>query len=281
MPELPEVETVMNGMGPVIIGQTVAQVILNRAGLRVPFPANMDERLTGASVIKCRRRAKYILADFSNGTTMIMHLGMSGRILLTKPHDNYELQKHDHMEIVFKNGTRMVYNDPRRFGMVCLCETDDVAQHKSLVKLGPEPLDPPLTGAVLLQKFQGKKSNIKSALLDQRVVAGLGNIYVCEALFISRINPERRACDINKAEAGTLAKAICDVLRLAIEKGGSTLKDYRHTDGSLGYFQHNFKVYDRQGEACEGCNCDVSKTGGIARIVQAGRSTFFCAKKQK
>jgi len=280
MPELPEVQTVCTAMDRVLTGRTITHVALHRDGVRTPFPAGLGQHLTKRVVSSVTRRAKYIVVNLNDGQVLLIHLGMSGRININFPADDYIPAKHDHMVITFDDGKHMVFNDARRFGMVYLLPTPDLDALPSLAALGPEPLDKAFTGKVLEAALAGKNTDIKAALMDQRVVAGLGNIYVCEALFYAGINPKRKASTIKGDEAKRLRDEIQRVLKAAIKAGGSTLRDYRQASGELGYFQHNFGVYDRVGKACPGCTCDIKKTGGIDRIVQAGRSTFFCARKQ-
>ena len=283
MPELPEVETVRRGLVPAMEGAVIARVDVNRPDLRWPFPERMAERLEGARVDRLGRRSKYILADLSTGETLIIHLGMSGRILISGDplgqfhHDHPAAEKHDHVVIHMQNGARVTFNDPRRFGAMDLAPTESVEGHMLLKKLGPEPLGNAFDERYLVGALGGRRTPIKSALLDQRVVAGLGNIYVCEVLFRAGISPMRQAGRISAARVAGLVPLIRDVLNEAIEAGGSSLKDYRHTDGELGYFQHTFRVYDRQGTPCQTPDC----TGKIARIVQSGRSSFYCPRCQR
>lgn len=274
MPELPEVETVRRGLEPVMTGQRIARADIRREGLRWPFPKNMADRLVGQSVERLRRRAKYILADMNGGESLIIHLGMSGRMLIS---DGAELIKHDHVVLDMENGARITFNDPRRFGMMDLCATDQLDQHRMFVGMGPEPLGNSFDADYLATRLKGRKMPIKSALLDQKMVVGLGNIYVCEALWRSGIAPTLQAGKIPIPKLQELVPTIRNVLSEAIESGGSSLKDYRQADGELGYFQHSFAVYGREGEPCkkEGCG------GTITRIVQSGRSTFYCLKCQK
>jgi formamidopyrimidine-DNA glycosylase len=281
MPELPEVETVCCGMDKALRGRTIIKAQTRREGLRRPFPTRLAERLRGRRIEKCRRRAKYIVAELDNGLDLVIHLGMSGQIFLIPPGPHPELRKHDHLVIDFDDGSRLAFNDARRFGIVLLLEAGMLAEHEAFRNLGPEPLERGFTGKVLAHALKGRKTDIKAALMDQRTVAGLGNIYVSEALFHAGIDPRRQAATIDGAQATRLVAAIKKVLKAAIAAGGSTLKDYRQADGELGYFQHRFAVYDREGGPCPGCTCHVSKTGGIERIVQGGRSTFFCPRKQK
>lgn len=281
MPELPEVETVCRGMEQAVKGRVITRVDVRREGLRVPFPPALKDSLTGRTVKDLGRRAKYILADMDDGAVLIFHLGMAGRIGLVPPGRDYVPQKHDHLILGFDDGSLLVFNDARRFGVVALARRTDLQSHRMLSGLGPEPLEPGFSGATLSQSLKNRKTSVKAALMDQRVVAGLGNIYVCEALFMAGIDPQRPACSLSAADAGSLAQAIRDVLERAILAGGSTLRDYRRTDGELGYFQHQFAVYDRAGAACPGCVCDVSRTGGIGKITQGGRSTYYCPERQR
>lgn len=283
MPELPEVETVRRGLSPVMEGQMIARADVNRPDLRWPFPPRMAERLTGQRVTGLRRRSKYILVDLASGETLLVHLGMSGRMLISGDplgkflHHHPAPEKHDHVVLHMENGARITFNDPRRFGAMDLMQTAAAAAHPLLVKLGPEPLGNAFSGPYLIEALRGRNTPVKSALLDQRIVAGLGNIYVCEALFRARISPRRRAGRISATRVATLVPIIRDVLGEAIEAGGSSLRDFRQADGELGYFQHSFDVYGREGEPCrhEGCP-DV-----IARIVQSGRSSFYCPQCQR
>lgn len=280
MPELPEVETVCRGMDNALRGRSITEVHTHREGLRVPFPAKLWERLTGRRIILCRRRAKYIVVELDDGQNLVIHLGMSGQIFLMAPGHIYKARKHDHLIMKFDDGSQLAFNDARRFGVVLLLDKGELETHPSFRDLGPEPLERAFNGKKLAQLLAGKKTDMKAALMDQRVVAGLGNIYVSEALFLAGIGPKRKAGTIKESQANALAAAIKKVLNAAIKAGGSTLKDYRQADGELGYFQHRFAVYDREAKPCPGCTCDVKKTGGIRRIVQGGRSTFYCPRKQ-
>ncbi len=280
MPELPEVETVRAGLLSAMLGQVIECAQVNRADLRWPFPPNMAQRLTGARVQALRRRSKYILADLSTGETLLIHLGMSGRMLVSGAqlgsfaHPHPAPQKHDHVVLDMQGGARVTFNDPRRFGAMDLMQTAIAAQHPLLAGLGPEPLGNSFDGDYLAQRLAGRKAPIKSALLDQGIVAGLGNIYVCEVLHRAGIAPQRLAGNI--ADAAALVPIIREVLTQAIAAGGSSLRDFRQADGELGYFQHNFAVYGRQGQACQKPECD----GEIARVVQSGRSSFYCPQCQ-
>ncbi len=276
MPELPEVETVRRGLQPVMQGQVIARANIRRPDLRWPFPQAMAERLTGKRVDHLRRRSKYILADLNSGETLIIHLGMSGRMLVsTPPHP--ALQKHDHVVLDMANGGRVTFNDARRFGAMDLTPTDTADIHRLLANLGPEPLGNSFDTDYLARRLRGRNMPIKAALLDQRIVAGLGNIYVSEVLHRTSISPKRKAGNISAARVAALVPAIRDVLHEAIASGGSSLRDHRQTSGELGYFQHNFRVYDRQGQPCPTPDCN----GQITRIVQTGRSTFYCPQCQR
>jgi formamidopyrimidine-DNA glycosylase len=280
VPELPEVETVRAGLAKTLPGRCILKADLRREGLRAPFPKNLARILQGRKILAVRRRAKYLLIDLEGGDIVVAHLGMSGRITLLPPKTRFAPEKHDHVVLHFDDGSLMVFNDPRRFGCVDLATAEKLDAYPAFAALGPEPLGNEFSGAYLFDVFSKRKTTMKNALMDQRNIAGLGNIYVCEALFLSGIDPRRSAGSITKAEAGKLARAIREVLEKAIEKGGSSLKDYRTTGGELGYFQHHFKVYGKEGERCSGCHCDPAVTGGIQRITQAGRSTFFCPRCQ-
>lgn len=280
MPELPEVETVRAGLLPAMAGQVILRADINRADLRWPFPAKMAERLTGARVLALRRRSKYILADLSSGETLLIHLGMSGRMLVSGlqlgafVQEHPATEKHDHVVFHMENGARVTFNDPRRFGAMDLLDTGRAEQHPLLAEIGPEPLGNGFSQSYLVEKLSRRATPIKSALLDQKLVAGLGNIYVCEVLFRAKIAPDRLARDVK--DAGRLVAIIRDVLNEAITAGGSSLRDYRQADGELGYFQHGFAVYGREGSECVTPNCGAA----IARIVQSGRSSFYCPKCQ-
>ena len=280
MPELPEVETVCRGLAKAMAGQKITRVETHRANLRIPFPKNLKE-VEGQKVKDIQRRAKYILIHLSGGATLLMHLGMSGRMVIQGNNAEHVVEKHDHMVLHLSNGTRVVFNDPRRFGMVDLVASDAVAQHKFFQHLGPEPFAKEFNAGYLLEKLKKKIPSVKVAIMDQRLVVGVGNIYAAEALFRAGINPKRKAGSIKKPEAEKLIEAIHFVLKAAIKAGGSSLRDYVQADGELGYFQHHFAVYGRTGKACVGCTCDIEKTGGIQQITQGGRSTFYCPRKQK
>lgn len=283
MPELPEVETVRTGLAPVMEGQVIARADVNRPDLRWPFPKGMAARLTGQRVERLRRRSKYILADLASGETLLIHLGMSGRMVVSGDplgrfvHDHPLPEKHDHVVFHMGNGARVTFNDARRFGAMDLMPTATAEAHKLLAVLGPEPLGNDFHEDHLVRAFSGKNSPVKAALLDQGIVAGLGNIYVCEALFRAGISPRRKAGQIAAPRVAALVPIIRRVLEDAIAAGGSSLRDYRQADGELGYFQHSFDVYGREGAPCRRPGCD----GTIRRIVQSGRSSFYCAQCQR
>jgi len=283
VPELPEVETVRRGLSPVMQGQLLSKVDVNRPDLRWPLPENMSARLAGTTVVALRRRSKYILADLSSGETLIIHLGMSGRILIEDApigefhHNPQTRDRHDHVVFYLGTGKSVAFNDPRRFGHMDLASTEDVEDHWLLNKLGPEPLGNGFNEDYLAARLNGRNTPIKSALLDQRIVAGLGNIYVCEALFRAGISPLRKAKNISAARISRLVGIIRDVLEEAIASGGSSLRDYRQADGELGYFQHTFRVYDREAEHCTTPDCGDK----IKRVVQSGRSSFYCPSCQR
>ncbi len=271
MPELPEVETVARGMARVLEGRIITHVAVNRPDLRRPIPADLAKRLVGATVTSVGRRAKYALIHTNRADVVILHLGMSGRVRL----DPGLPEKHDHVEIKTNDGHSLVFNDPRRFGSIDITQAARLDQHPLLAKVGPEPLGNGFHAGVLQIAFEGKRAPLKAALLDQTVVAGLGNIYVCEALFQSGLSPLRLAGSVKPAKLEALVQAIRAVLTRAIEVGGSTLRDYTQVDGELGYFQHEWSVYGREGEPCRLCSAVV------LRIVQSGRSSFYCKKCQK
>lgn len=283
MPELPEVETVRRGLLAAMEGHQIARAEVNRPDLRWPFPVGMADRLTGKTVLALRRRSKYILADLSSGETLLIHLGMSGRMTVSGQgvgdfyHDHPAAQKHDHVVLHMQNGARVTFNDARRFGAMDLLPTATADMHPLLAPIGPEPLGNGFDEAYLVARLKTRNTPIKSALLDQHLVAGLGNIYVCETLYRAQINPGTKAMALTKRRAAALVPIIRQVLSDAIDAGGSSLKDYRQTDGELGYFQHSFQVYGREGQPCQTPGCTTT----IARIVQSGRSSFYCPTCQK
>ncbi len=283
MPELPEVETVRRGLAPVMESRRILSAEARRPDLRFPFPERFAERLTGTTITNLDRRAKYLVAHLGSGEALIMHLGMSGRFTIADTRQNAREPgeflharavdpKHDHVRFAMEGGAAVTFNDPRRFGYMDLVAVDELATCKHFAALGPEPLADVFTGEALHAALSKKATPIKAALLDQRVVAGLGNIYVCEALFRAGIHPERLARTVTVAQARRLVVAIKAVLTEAIAAGGSSLRDHAGADGSLGYFQHAFAVYARAGEPCAKPRCP----GVVERIVQSGRSTFLC-----
>lgn len=272
MPELPEVETVLQGLTPVMKGFKLLSVEQNRPNLRYPFPEKFIERLTGTTILNLSRRAKYIIMDLDSNESMILHLGMSGRVQINL--DGYSPKVHDHAVFTLSNDVIVSYNDARRFGFIDLCHKNQLPQHKAFKNLGPEPLGGAFTSAYLKQALAHKNAPIKSVLLDQSVIAGLGNIYVCEALFMAHIHPSRPAKDIRNNEINLLITCIQNVLIKAIEAGGSTLRDHQQPNGEMGYFQHEFHVYGREGKSCTSCMAP------IWRMQHSGRSTFFCSSCQ-
>ncbi len=278
MPELPEVETVMRGLRTRLEHRTIIRAETMRDGMRWVFPPGLAARLTGSRVESFRRRAKYILMRLSGGDSVLLHLGMSGRMVLGPLRPNAAVA-HEHLVMETDDGWRVGFVDPRRFGSVDLVPTAAEDGHRLLAGLGPEPLDPAFTPALLSAALAGKRTPIKAALLDQRLVAGLGNIYVCEALFRAAIGPTRLAATVAGADADRLVPAIKAVLTESIAAGGSSLRDYVQPDGELGYFQHAWKVYGREGQPCERCP-GLPECPGIERMVQSARSTFYCPRTQ-
>ena len=297
MPELPEVETVKRGLEPILLGQVIVAVELRRANLRFPFPEGFAAKLAGAKILRLRRRAKYILVDLDNDHTLISHLGMTGRFTALRPEGGgtnlgefyFETaatpsddSSHDHVVFHLGNGVKLVYSDPRRFGMMDLALTPELPHHRLLKDIGIEPLGNQLGADYLVEKFRVKSAPLKAALLDQRIIAGLGNIYVCEALHRARLSPRRKAGTLVKAKShdprlDDLLRHIKDILNDAIFAGGSTLQDFVGADGEKGAYQQRFSAYDRENEACNNLGCG----GQINRIIQAGRSTFYCPTCQK
>ena len=284
MPELPEVETVRRGLMPHLVGAQIRHVQLNRADLRFPFPADFRQTLTGATIETIDRRGKYLLLRLDRPATWIVHLGMSGRLSLRgqnalTPGDFYDATptkpQHDHVVIDCHHGLQLVYNDPRRFGFMDICT--DLTQCRHFAQMGPEPLAAAFTPDVLYEQLRPRRGPIKTTLLDQSVVAGLGNIYVCEALWRIGVHPERAACNLKGTEGGALHAAIIDVLHTAIHAGGSTLRDHADVSGQAGGYQAHFRVYDQAGQPCPTPRC----LGVISRVVQAGRSSFFCPRCQR
>lgn len=268
MPELPEVETTIRGLAQVLNGRRIRRIEARRPDLRRALPVDLGQRLTGARITDLRRRAKYGLIDTDRADTLVFHLGMSGRWRI----DPSVTEKHDHFLIETDDGRRVALNDPRRFGSLDLVRTGELHEWEPFSALGPEPLD--ISGEELKRRLTGRTAAIKLLLLDQRIIAGLGNIYVCEALYRSGIHPKRTGASISLERLNRLVSAIHDVLAEAIAAGGSTLRDFASPDGELGYFSKSFLVYDREGKPC-GCG------GSVRRIVQGGRSTFYCPKCQR
>lgn len=280
MPELPEVETVCRGLRHRLAGRRLISVDVRCRKLRVPLPCDFAERVAGRRVETVTRRGKYILMPLEGGAVIIAHLGMSGRMILGAGPPPVP-GPHDHVLFATDDGASLVFNDTRRFGLITLADRDVIDTHPLLRGMGPEPLEDAFDGRVLARALGTRKTAVKTALMDQRVVAGVGNIYACEALFRARISPRRKAKNLGRVRAERLAAALKGVLAEALEAGGSSLRDYRQPSGEPGYFQHRFAVYGRTGEACPGCCCDWKETGGIRRILQGGRATFFCPIRQR
>ncbi|MEL7033557.1 MAG: bifunctional DNA-formamidopyrimidine glycosylase/DNA-(apurinic or apyrimidinic site) lyase [Pseudomonadota bacterium] len=281
MPELPEVETVRRGLTPAMQGQPIERLEVNRPDLRFPFPDQFRARVEGATITHMGRRAKFLVTELSTGEALIMHLGMSGRFTVNEtPTAEFHIDPgtnpaHDHVVFHMQGGATVTYNDPRRFGFMELWPLDDLDAYPRIKHLGPEPLSNHFNAAYLDDQLKGKATPIKSALLDQAVIAGLGNIYVCEALFRSGISPRRKAQSVAGKRSARLAPAINDVIAEAIEAGGSSISDFASASGELGYFQKHFSVYDREGQPCDTCEAPIK------RIVQSGRSSFFCGQCQR
>jgi formamidopyrimidine-DNA glycosylase len=276
MPELPEVETVARGLAKVLDKRLIKRLELHRPDLRFPIPPGLRDKIEGKRVVSVGRRAKYLLIHMADGTVLIAHLGMSGRMTIG-PASDFVRERHDHVVITTEDDIVIRFNDARRFGFLDVTDEAHLDEHPMLRILGPEPLGNTFNGPVLATRLAGKMTPIKAALLDQKIVAGLGNIYVSEALYQASLSPLRLATTVQGIRAERLATAIKDVLGRAIAAGGSSLRDYVQTSGELGYFQHHWAVYGREGEKCPTCTC----TEGIRRIVQSNRSTFYCAKRQR
>ncbi len=277
MPELPEVETVKRGLEPVLEGVRLEKAIAHIPKLRLPLPSDFNERLTGNRISQLTRRSKYILIECEDGLVAILHLGMSGRMTIHASDTEHPPRaKHDHVTLLTERGDLVVFNDTRRFGLIVFSDTDTIADHPLIRDIGPEPLGNSFDADYFHDRIKNRRSPIKTTLLDQKLVAGLGNIYVCEALWRAGIHPARLASSLTREEADKLVPIIRDVLSQAIAAGGSTLKDYAQVSGELGYFQHTFKAYGREGEACLTPGCQSK----IERIVQSNRSTFFCPSCQ-
>jgi formamidopyrimidine-DNA glycosylase len=280
MPELPEVETVCRGLAVKLEGRLLRRVIQRRPDLRFPLPARFVARLQGRRVVRVDRRAKYILIHLDDDNVILGHLGMSGSMIVdTAPVTDFD--PHDHVIFETDDGTAIRFNDARRFGSMDLVARRDLDHHPLLNKLGPEPLSATFDGAALAAALAGKKTSIKAALVDQRVVAGIGNIYASESLYRAGISPRRLAKTVQGQRAHRLVTAVKQVLVEAIAAGGSSLRDFVQTNGELGYFQHRWAVYEREGKPCPKCDCGAPDTGGVRRIVQTGRSTFFCPRRQR
>ncbi|OIN87762.1 MAG: DNA-formamidopyrimidine glycosylase [Alphaproteobacteria bacterium CG1_02_46_17] len=282
MPELPEVETVLSGLKQILEGHVIKDARIYSPKLRNVIPERLRQTLVNQRVEGMRRRAKYMVWDLDNEQSIIVHLGMTGvfRTLLPSQ-EKYQHQTHDHLWMRLDNGLEIVYRDPRRFGVIDTCPTAQVDQSPYLAHLGIEPLDKKFTASKIYPLLAARKISIKQAIMDQELVVGVGNIYASEALFMAGIDPRKSAKDVGVEELDGLVKAIKKILKSAIKAGGSTLRDYRKIGGERGYFQTQFSVYDREGSACPDCTCKVNQTGGIKRIVQGNRSTFYCPRKQK
>lgn len=280
MPELPEVETVIRGLRPRLEGRRLSRVVQRCQKLRFDLPERFAERLTGRRVDRIDRRAKYILVGLDSDEVLLAHLGMSGRMVLRQAREDV-FEAHDHIIFETDEGDQIRFNDARRFGLMDLVPRATLNQHPLLRDLGPEPLGNSFNGPTLAAALKGRRSPIKAALLDQKVVAGIGNIYACEALYFAGLSPRRLAYTVQGGRAERLARSIREVLQRAIEAGGSSLRDFVQADGELGYFQHQWAVYDKEGEACPDCDCEVVKRGGIKRLVQSNRSTFYCPTRQR
>lgn len=278
MPELPEVETVMRSLKPCLTGKTIKNIDVNRFDLRKKIPRSFANTLNGQTVSKIFRRGKYIVCFCGQDKGFVLHLGMSGSIRIFTKAETYKHQKHDHVIFETNEDTKIIYNDPRRFGMLYLIDPPAWESDPAFNQMGPEPLDPDFNGKTLKHTLRNKKSPIKNTLLDQTIIAGLGNIYVCEALYRSRISPKRAASDLSSKETKTLSTEIKNVLEDAILSGGSSLRDHKLTDGSLAYFQHHFDVYGKEGETCK--RCRNKNKPCIKRETQSGRSSFFCSNTQ-
>lgn len=274
MPELPEVETVKRGLEPNILGKQIVGADVYRRDLRIEIPSTLEKELTGARIDSIKRRSKYLLIDYGKKNLLVIHLGMSGKLLYSKV-AGYKKQKHDHLKIKLNDDNIIIFNDARRFGLVTLIEKDSLNEHKLFSHLGAEPLTDGFNGQYLQEKLKNKTINIKQAIMDSKNLVGVGNIYASESLFRTGINPQKNANKISLKKLNELANNIKQVLSEAIESGGSTLRDYVRSDGDVGYFQHNFRVYGRENQPCVICSTPIK------RIVQQGRSTFFCPKCQK
>ncbi|MBL94756.1 MAG: Formamidopyrimidine-DNA glycosylase [Alphaproteobacteria bacterium MarineAlpha3_Bin5] len=276
MPELPEVETIRRILEPALTGKRITGITMNKQKLRFPFPENFKKRLTGRTIHCIQRRAKYLLFYLDTKDILVAHLGMSGSFRLMSKQD-LRVNAHDHVTFMTNTDTIVHYNDPRRFGFMDLVDSRKLNCHPMLRSLGPEPLSEYFNAEILINNLAKRKGAIKPALLDQKLIAGIGNIYACEALFRARLSPRRSAYNIRGKRAEYLVEAIKNVLIEAIEAGGATLRNHQDPDGKIGYFQNKFSVYGRDGKSCENCNCNH----GIRKIIQSGRPTFFCSTHQK
>mgnify|MGYP001225985938 FL=1 len=279
MPELPEVQTVLNGLSPAMSGSVIEAVMVGNQKLRAAPPPDFISHVKGQRIVNLSRRGKYLVFILENGKAIIHHLGMSGSFRISDTGGDAKL--HDHLSYILNTGKKIIYNDPRRFGMVYLTEGDGLNEHKAFINMGPDPFSDDFTPDYLYEALAKRQGPVKTVLLNQALIAGLGNIYVCEALYLAGIHPEKKAGKVTRKQATSLYKAILQVLESAIKSGGSSLRDHKGVDGTMGYFQHAFNVYGKKGQACGMCECDVSKTGGVKLIRQSGRSTFFCAQKQR
>jgi|TARA_Y100000590_G_scaffold467669_1_gene647389 formamidopyrimidine-DNA glycosylase len=282
MPELPEVETTRKGLIPALVGETFSKVDVRSSGLRFPFPRNLSSKIQNRRVISINRRAKYLLICLEGDLVLLIHLGMSGRMRVFIKGDKIPpIDKHDHLIFRTLCGTEVRFNDARRFGALDLVSAKKLNTHPLICDLGPEPLSESFNGTLLAERIIEKKTNIKAALLDQKTIAGIGNIYACEALYYANLSPRRAAYTIQGKRADRLASSIQGVLKAAIKAGGSSLRDFRQSDGGLGYFQHQFAVYGREGELCPRCKAANHNQGCVNRTVQNGRSTFYCSCWQR
>lgn len=279
MPELPEVETIKNAVKKAVEGAVIISAEVRQPRLRELVPSDLPERIRGAKIVALRRIAKYMVVDLSNGLSIIWHFGMSGKIKTESAMPD-KLDKHDHIIITTNKGV-LIYNDTRRFGLVTLCESQHLKEHHCFVRIGLDPWDDNLTSNYLLEKLKNRKTAIKIALLDQEIICGIGNIYASEILYKSRILPQRSSESINKDEADKIIAFTREVLSESIKAGGSTIHDYKRPDGDIGYFQQKHCVYNKTGQRCPDCKCNIDKNGGIQKMVQGGRSTFYCPVLQK
>lgn len=277
MPELPEVETVRRGLLPALLGRSLSRVVVRRADLRFPLPSDFGRRIEGRRVLGIERRGKYLLIGLTGSSVWLVHLGMSGSFRFGA---DAGLLTHDHLVIGTDAGTLIAFHDPRRFGFMDLAPANAIDRHPRLAGLGADPLSAGFTAAYLRSRLAGRRSALKTALMDQAVVAGMGNIYASESLFRARLSPARVAGGVPARALAQLTAAIGAVFADAIAAGGSSLKDHVQPSGELGCFQHSFAVYDRAGQPCPGCTCDAAATGGIRRIVQGGRATYYCPRRQ-